>query len=137
MHCHAISEAARRLGISPDTLRYYERIGLLPAVARAPSGARLYREGDLGRLRFIRRAQRMGFTLAEIQTLLNVRDAPDDARAEVRALAARKLGEIEAALDELAELLARCGGSETPCPILEAMNEAVRGTHESAGCTPT
>jgi DNA-binding transcriptional MerR regulator len=126
---YRIGEVGRLLGLSADTLRYYERIGLLPRVARR-AGVRRYSERDLSRLRFVQRAQRMNFTLTEIGALLRMREAPARARREVRALTARKLAEVEAGLQELDALrreltllLNLCAEGEGGCPILAEINE--------------
>ncbi len=126
---HPIGEAARLTGLSPDTLRYYERIGLLPPVARDAGGRRRYSEADLARLQFIRRAQHMDFSLAEIARLLALREHPEAARAEARELTRAKLADIEARLaaltalrDELALLLRRCErGEGCGCPIVAGL----------------
>ncbi|MGH8502942.1 MAG: heavy metal-responsive transcriptional regulator [Gammaproteobacteria bacterium] len=122
--CH-IGEASKRLGLSPDTLRYYERIGLLPPVARNLSGLRVYDGKDFARLRFIQRAQKMNFTLAEISQLLKMRETKQ-ARTEVRDLAHHKLLQIENRLKELRvlrkelrELVELCQGAKAGCPIIE------------------
>ena len=127
---YGIGEVSRRLGLSADTLRYYEKIGLLPPVDRRPSGVRVYSERDLSRLRFIQRAQAMNFSLAEIGELLKMREAPQQAREEVRQLTARKLSQVEARLaeiqtlrNELQLLLNLCRGAEDGCPIIETMDE--------------
>lgn len=128
MTVYAIGHVTRLLGLSADTLRYYEKIGLLPPVSRTPSGRRVYSERDLSRLRFIRRAQKMDFSLAEIGALLRMREDPRHARDEVRELAQRKLREVEARLealealrDELQLLVDRCRCSEAGCPIIEGI----------------
>lgn len=120
-----ISKAVAETGISADTLRYYEKIRLLPAVMRTPGGKRIYRDQDIARLRFIRRAQSVGFSLEEIRVLLRFRESPGAANEHVRELAAKKhadvkkklqlLGSIEA---ELALLLEVCQKNSTTCPIL-------------------
>ena len=126
----SIGDIGRILGLSADTLRYYEKIGLLPRVNRTASGIRRYEERDLSRLRFIQRAQKMGFSLAEIAQLLAMRDDPQRARESVRQLTAAKLGEVETRLRELTLLrnemrLLRnlCQGAKAGCPIIESMNE--------------
>ncbi len=129
MKLYRIGEVAAALGLGIDTLRYYERIGLLPRIARDPGGRRLYDPEDMNRLRFIQRAKRLGFSLNEIATLLEFRSTPVAAKAEVRALTERKLAEIEAHLreveslrDELRGLLARCRKEGGCCPIVEQLD---------------
>lgn len=119
-----IGEAAQRTGMSADTLRYYERIGLLHRPLRDSGGRRRYSETDLERLRFIARAQAMDFSLREIAQLLELRDHPASARDEARRLAHAKLDAVTQRLhtlrhlrDELKLLLNLCAGSEH-CPIL-------------------
>lgn len=136
----SIGAVTRLLGISADTLRYYEKIGLLPPVERRASGLRRYREQDLARLRFIRRAQGMNFTLAEIAALLRFREDPTGARREVRELTGQKLAEVEARLEELAYLrkelrllLTLCAASEQGCPVIEGMEQDERDTGSGSG----
>jgi DNA-binding transcriptional MerR regulator len=128
---YPIGDVAERLGLSADTLRYYEKIGLLPEVGRNGAGIRLYNDQDLSRLAFIRRAQRMDFTLAEIGELLKMRAAPHKARKHVRELTARKLAEVEARLaelktlrDELTLLLNLCRGTPQGCPIIRRIEKS-------------
>ncbi|BCX89840.1 MerR family transcriptional regulator, mercuric resistance operon regulatory protein [Methylomarinovum tepidoasis] len=96
-----IGALARRAGVHVETIRYYQRLGLLPVPERPPSGFRRYREADLQRLRFIKRAQRMGFSLREIGELLRLEQA--DCR-QVQQLAEQKLAQVEARLAELERL---------------------------------
>ncbi|MBI3576207.1 MAG: heavy metal-responsive transcriptional regulator [Gammaproteobacteria bacterium] len=124
MKSHRIGDVARLTGLTPDTLRYYERIGLLPRVGRR-NYARDYTDSDISRLRFIRRAQKMNFKLVEIGELLKMRAAPHKARANVRGLTANKLAEVEAQLKELQALrnelrlmLNLCGAGKAACPII-------------------
>ncbi len=126
-----IGKASASLGISKDTLRYYEKIGLLPRVARNSSGRRIYDTGDISRLRFIKRAQRMKFSLAEIGQLLEMRDDPQNVRVEVRALTQRKLTDIEEYINELTTLrnemqllVNLCANAEDGCPIIEDIERA-------------
>ena len=130
MKAHQIGDVTKLLGISADTLRYYEKIGLLPAISRTDSGIRNYDERDLSRLRFIRRAQKMRFSLKEIAELLNMREDPQHARDEVRILTRSKLTEVEQHLDELQFLrnelqllLNLCVASEDGCPIIESIDQ--------------
>jgi len=117
------------LEISADTLRYYEKIGLLPAVQRTAGGARVYGERDLSRLRFIRRAQAMNFSLAEIADLLRMREDPQHARDDIRGLARlkleqieRQIGELDSLRRELHQLVNLCRCTNQGCPIIEGMD---------------
>ncbi len=130
MKSYRIGGVTKLLGISADTLRYYEKIGLLPAINRTVSGIRVYIERDLSRLRFIRRAQKMRFSLKEIAELLKMREDPQHARDEVRILTRSKLSEVEEHLDdlqflrnELQLLLNLCVASEDGCPLIEGIDE--------------
>ncbi|MDT8385740.1 MAG: heavy metal-responsive transcriptional regulator [Gammaproteobacteria bacterium] len=127
---HRIGDICRQLGLSADTLRYYEKIGLLKKVARTASGIRVYSDQDISRLRFIRRAQKMNFSLAEIKDLLAMRADPQHARTDVRELTRKKLAEIEDHLqdlstlrNELTLLVNLCAGSEDGCPIIEGIED--------------
>lgn len=123
-----IGGLASAAGVGVETVRYYQRRGLLPEPARPPGEVRRYGGEDLKRLRFIRSAQAAGFTLAEIKELLDL-DA-SDGRARARALAqARvaaldaKIAELQEARDALAALAASCAGKRRgPCPILRAFD---------------
>lgn len=124
-----IGEVVTTLDISADTLRYYEKIKLMPKVHRNNGGVRFYSDKDISRLRFIKRAQKMGFSLDEITQLLRFRENPQKARPKVRKLAHHKLDEIEHHLaelttlrDELRLLTNLCGASEDGCPILESFD---------------
>jgi DNA-binding transcriptional MerR regulator len=97
-------ELARLAGVSTDTLRHYERKGVLPTPRRAPNGYRRYPPEALARVRLVRRALGVGFTLAELATILRARDRGRAPCREVRALAARKLAQVEARLAELLAL---------------------------------
>jgi len=123
-----ISGLARAAGVGVETVRYYQRRGLLPEPARPPGEIRRYGEAEAKRLKFIRSAQAAGFTLREIGELLML-DAADD-RARARALAQarvialdEKISELSRARDALAALATACasrrGGA---CPILTAFD---------------
>lgn len=120
-----IARLAEAGSVGVETVRYYQRRGLLAEPPRAGS-VRRYGAADLRRLRFIRRAQAAGFTLDEIKELLAL-DSSND-RARVRALAAERLAaleariaELEAARSALTRLAGACAaGTKGPCPILEA-----------------
>lgn len=130
MSGYRIGEASEQAGMSADTLRYYERIGLLHPILRDGGGRRFYTGADLERLRFIARAQAMDFTLTEIGQLLDLRDHPATAREEARRLAHGKLEAVTARMrtlrhlrDELRLLLNLCAGATGQCPILELKTE--------------
>ena len=126
----SIGDACAATGLSADTLRFYERIGLLDRVPRNAGGQRHYRAGDTARLRFVRRAHATDFGLDEIGQLLEMRETGGDRRSEVRALTEQKLAAVEKRIatltqlrDELAELIAACRESEHDCPIIGRMDE--------------
>lgn len=98
-----VSQLAKRAGVTPDTLRYYERIGILPAPERSPGGYRLYRPEDAERVAFVKRAQRFGLKLEAIGELLRVRDEGQCPCGHTRELLAGRLAELD---EELAALTA-------------------------------
>ena len=121
-----IGGLAKAAGVGVETVRYYQRRGLLPEPVRPPGEVRRYAESDVKRLRFIRSAQAAGFTLNEIKELLDL-DAADD-RSRARELAAARVAALDAKIDEMREardalvrLTTACtkkrGG---PCPIITA-----------------
>ncbi len=126
----SIRQASEHTGLSADTLRYYERIGLLPAVSRNGGRQRRYSDADLARLGFVKRAQAMDFSLAEIGQLMTLRDRPGDVRDDVRAMTEAKLSTIEQRIgslsrlrDELKDLVQKCRSSDDGCPIIARMND--------------
>jgi MerR family copper efflux transcriptional regulator len=132
-----IGEVAERGGVNLQTIRYYEREGLLPAPPRLASGYRLFTEDTVRRVRFIKRAQELGFTLAEIRDLLTLRVDESRSSSEVRAVAEAKIADIEAKIGSLlamkralTHLTSRCSGHgpASECPILESIdsNEVLR-----------
>lgn len=126
---YRISDISKETGLTADTLRYYEKIGLLRKINRTPSGIRLYDERDLSRLRFIQRAKTMNFSLDEIAQLLQMRENPARVKKSVRELTQNKLSEVEENLkslttlrNELTLLVNLCVGSEQGCPIIDDIN---------------
>ncbi|MBO6934845.1 MAG: MerR family DNA-binding protein [Deltaproteobacteria bacterium] len=127
----SIGELASEAGVGVETLRFYERKGLVPEPSRSLSGYRQYPAQTIRRVRFIRRAKQLGFTLREIRELLEIRVDPDRSCADVRTLANAKLenvrrkmadlARIEGALTELAQAC-RGRGPTSQCPILDAMD---------------
>ena len=127
----SIGEVARRAGVGVETVRFYERQGLLDEPERLPSGYRQYEEEAVAVLRFIRRAKGLGFSLKEIKELLALRHRASATRAEVRQQARTKVQDIQAKIEDLERvrdvlqrLIQRCRGDgpAVGCPILEALN---------------
>ncbi|AKH18874.1 MULTISPECIES: heavy metal-responsive transcriptional regulator [Sphingomonadaceae] len=112
-----IGAFAKAVGVRPDTIRYYERNGLLPHPARSSAGYRLYAESDLERVRFIRKAQQLGFTLAEIGLLLTLQ-ASDTARAaDVLDITERKIAESTSRIIDLNRIKDALEGLAAECPV--------------------
>jgi len=125
-----IGALARQSGVGVETVRFYEREGLLPPASRRPSGYRQYSEEAVAVIRFIRRAKELGFTLREIKSLLALRTDHSATRAEVRHQAEAKIADLETRIADLqrmrsalATLVAGChGNGPLPgCPILETL----------------
>ncbi len=129
----SISHAADALGVSVETIRFYERKGLIEQPLKPQSGgARDYGGATLSRLKFIRQAQGIGFSLAEIKELLSLRADPDANCNDVRKRAIEKRRDVQRKLDHLLEicrgldeLIARCPGEGdlTSCSILDMMEK--------------
>ena len=126
-----ISEVAEQGGVNLQTIRYYEREGLLPEPPRLASGYRAFPKQAIRRVRFIKRAQELGFSLAEIRELLTLRVDKQRDRAVVRALTGAKLAQIDEKIctlemmkRALQHLTDRCSGHgpASECPILEALD---------------
>ncbi|MDX2019041.1 MAG: MerR family DNA-binding protein [Deltaproteobacteria bacterium] len=127
-----IGELARAAGVGVETVRFYERRRLLAVPPRRRSGYRLYPEDAVARVRFIRSAKDLGFTLSEIAELLELRVTPGRTCADVRTLARAKIAAVEAKLAELAQikgaletLVKSCQGRgpSADCPLLDAIAE--------------
>ncbi len=127
-----IGQVASGAGVNVQTVRYYERRGLLPKAPRTPGGYRTYDTEAVARLRFIKRAQDLGFSLEEITELLELRVEHGAACAAVEAKAKDKIAMVEKKIDELQrikavlyELSRACDLREptSDCPILEALSE--------------
>lgn len=125
----AIGDLAKRTGTKVETIRYYERIGLLPAPGRTAGNYRAYDLGHLGRLSFIRRARDLGFSLDQVRALLGLADQRDRSCVAVDAIARQHLAEVERKLAdltalraELADVIGRCGqGTVAECRIIETL----------------
>lgn len=132
-----IGQAAKASGVTPKMIRHYESLGLLPLVERTDAGYRQYDEPVLHTLRFIRRARDLGFGLDEIADLLALWGNRARASAEVKALAARHVADLQQRIERmqamqrtLRHLLHACHGDDRPdCPILD---DLAGGTHGQA-----
>jgi DNA-binding transcriptional MerR regulator len=110
-HTFGIGEAARRAGVSPDLIRYYERVGVLPRAPRTAGGFRYYSDDTVARLLFVRNAIRFGFTSKELASFLKARDSGRPPCHSVRAAGQRLLSEMDEHLTRLQE--ARAAMAET------------------------
>jgi MerR family transcriptional regulator, copper efflux regulator len=128
-----IGEVAKRAAVHIETLRYYERQGLMARPPRSRSNYRMYSEETVRRVQFIKRAQQLGFSLKEIQELLALRAAPQAQCVDVRERTLAKIHEIEhkmralqAMHTALTRLVAACAGQgySADCPILESLDAA-------------
>jgi len=129
------SKVAEILGVNVETLRYYERIGLAPRPGRTQGGHRIYSDEDIEKLKFIRRARTLGFSIDETRALLGLTDPAN--RLAVRAIAIKRLKKIEAELEEkrhaaevLAQSIAACESHTCGCQIMDMLKH-VEGGKES------
>jgi Hg(II)-responsive transcriptional regulator len=126
-----ISQTAKEAGVNAQTLRYYERRGLLPKPPRRGSGYREYPADAVLIVRFIKRAQELGFSLDEVEELVRLRGVRRGDRHRVRTIAERKIEDIDRKIAHLqsmrgvlARLVKSCHeGGAMECPIIDALNE--------------
>jgi MerR family transcriptional regulator, mercuric resistance operon regulatory protein len=131
----SIGGLSSRSGVNVETVRYYERIGLLAKPPRTSGGYRLYRPADADRLAFIRRTRDLGFTLDDVRRLLDLADGRSRSCRRVKDIAATHLADVRAKLSDLhrmervlADLVDACADGTLPaCPLLETL------THGSTG----
>ena len=136
----AIGPLSKRTGCNIETIRYYERVGLLPAPARSPGGYRLYGDRHLKRLTFIRRARALGFSIDEVRTLLKLADERKRPCAEVRIVAAAHLDDVRAKIADLRAMqrvlsatVAKCAnGRRSDCPLIDALYRHDAGPDSAA-----
>jgi Cu(I)-responsive transcriptional regulator len=129
----SIGDLAKRTGTKVETIRYYERIDLLPAPARTGSNYRSYDDDHLGRLSFIRRARDLGFPLDQVRELLDLADQRDRSCEAVDVIARQHLAEVErkitdlnALRDELTDVISHCKhGTVADCRIIGALAPAI------------
>jgi MerR family mercuric resistance operon transcriptional regulator len=125
----SIGILAKRSGVNVETIRYYERIGLLPAPPRSAGGYRIYSSAHADRLQFVRRARDLGLSLDEVRHLLGLADQKSRSCGKVHNLAARHLAGIRGRIADLkrmervlSRLVQACAKGELPnCPLLEAL----------------
>lgn len=138
MQALTISKLAQAAGVNVETIRFYQRRGLLSEPARPPGGIRRYAQHDVARVLFIKAAQRIGFTLDEIAQLLQLDDGTHC--AEARAIAERKLADVRDRLADLqrieaalAKLVGRCARrrGKPSCPLIAALQPHVADEAES------
>jgi MerR family transcriptional regulator, copper efflux regulator len=131
-----IGQVARQAGVGVETVRFYERQGLLEEPSRRESGYRQYPEDVVARLRFIKRAKELGFSLKEIKELLALRVDPATTCAEVKRQAEAKIADIEARIASLLRMkkalvrltaVCRGQGPTSECPILDALDKEAEG----------
>lgn len=126
----SIGELSRLTSVNIETIRYYEKINVLPAVPRTESGRRIYGPRETRTLAFVRRARELGFTLDEIRGLLDLGGPGNASCAEVRDIAARHLERIRAKIADLKRLerllsstIVKCSGSMVPeCPVIDVLD---------------
>jgi MerR family mercuric resistance operon transcriptional regulator len=134
----AIGRVSALTGVNIETIRYYERTGVLPAPPRTASGRRVYRSSDVRLLAFLRRARELGFSLDDIRALLRLGGPEKAACREVRRIAAQHLDDIRAKMSDLRKLerllartVAQCTGTTAPdCPVLDILD--VRRTRKQS-----
>lgn len=136
----SIGQVAKRSGVAVDTIRFYEKQGLLGKPGRSGGGYRQYDEGAVRVLQFIRRAKHLGFTLSEVKELLRLHRGTGSTRADFRSLARGKLADIQARIagltkmrEALLPLVVRCDGAGPleGCPIVDALTgDAAYAEHD-------
>ncbi len=125
-----IGKLSSQTGVNIETIRYYEKEGILPAPPRTEGGHRLYTEEHLKRLMFVRRSRELGFSLDEIRTMLDMVDGGNLTCAEVKNITLKHLDDVRDKISDLQKLektlkaiASQCKGSKTPdCPIIDALN---------------
>ena len=126
----AIGELAKRSGVNIETIRYYERVKLLPRPPRTQSGRRIFGASEVRTLVFIRRARELGFSLDEIRALLHLGEPGKASCREVRQIASHHLEDIRSKLEDLRKLerllattVSKCSGRVAPeCPVLDILD---------------
>lgn len=128
----AIGPLSKRTGVNIETIRYYERIKLIPLPARTDSGRRVYGAEDVRRLTFIRHARDLGFDIAAIKTMLRLQDVPEASCKQVSRIAADQLAAVESRIrrlrrlkTELTRMIAECdNGKVATCRVIEVLADS-------------
>ncbi len=126
-----IGALSENTGVKIETIRYYEKSGIMPNPPRSAGGFRMYREEHLNRLRFIRRCRQLGFSMAEIEGLLGLVDDHGYTCSEVRSLTMehadmvkQKIKDLKRLEKTLRSIASQCTGKEVPdCPIIDALQD--------------
>jgi MerR family mercuric resistance operon transcriptional regulator len=137
----SIGELSKQSDVNIETIRYYEKIGVMPAPGRSAGGYRIYGADHLKRLSFVRRSRQLGFSLDEIRGLLRLVDGHAYTCAEVQALTLNHLAEIRRKITDLKrlkrvmeEMAAQCSGERTPeCAVIDALFDARPRSSERQG----
>jgi MerR family transcriptional regulator, mercuric resistance operon regulatory protein len=124
-----ISVLSEQSGVNIATIRFYERVGILPKAQRSPSGHRIYDPDQLKRLTFVRRGRELGFSLEQMRDLLRLVDGARDTCAEVKAITLNHLEDVRHRIADLRrleltlkEVAGKCSGGSAPgCPIIDAL----------------
>lgn len=125
-----IGTLSARTGVNIETVRYYERIGLVPPPPRSAGGRRLYGASHIAKLRFVKSARGLGFTLDEVRRLLELADGGGGLCPDVQAVALDHLARVRSKIDDLrrmeatlVEITRQCGdGAMTECPLIDALS---------------
>jgi MerR family mercuric resistance operon transcriptional regulator len=127
-----IGALSRRTGVNIETIRFYERVGILPKPPRSAGGHRIYSQEQLMRLGFVRRSRELGFSLDEVRGLLQLVDGGRYTCAEVKAITLdhladirRKIADLRRLEQTLADVAGKCRGGKVPdCPVIEALSNS-------------
>ena len=138
-----IGKASEQSGVNIETIRYYEREGIVPKPGRSAGGRRLYSSDEIAKLRFVRRCRDLGFPISNIQTFCSLTPQYDRSCGEVRTMAENHLGEINAKIENLMRLREallslskNCDDGTADCPMLDALMKDGfgDGLHEQSSC---
>ena len=127
---YGIGALSKRTGVNIETIRYYERIGIMPSPPHTQGGQRVYDDGHLRRLAFVRRSRELGFSLDDIRALLKLVDGGDYTCGEVRDMTVAQIADVRRKIADLRrmervlkDMAAKCEGGDVPdCPIVEALS---------------